>query len=61
MCCRESGIPENLCRYFIKQILDGAQYMHDNHIVHRDLKFQNIFLDDKWCVKIGDFGLALRM
>ncbi len=32
--------------------------MHDNFIVHRDLKVSNLLLTDKGCVKIADFGLA---
>ena len=42
-----------------RQILKGVEFLHEHHLIHRDLKPQNIFFDatgDK--VKIGDFGLA---
>ncbi|PWZ00190.1 Pkinase-domain-containing protein, partial [Testicularia cyperi] len=45
-------------RYFMIQILAGTQHMHQNSIIHRDLKLGNVFLDEKMHVKIGDFGLA---
>ena len=40
------------------QILAGIQNMHNNSIIHRDLKLGNVFLDKHMKVKIGDFGLA---
>lgn len=46
------------CRFYIHQILEGVKYLHDNQIIHRDLKLGNLFLNDKLNVKIGDFGLA---
>ena len=36
----------------------GCQYLHENQIIHRDLKLGNIFLNDEIEIKIGDFGLA---
>ncbi|SNX85011.1 related to CDC5 - Serine/threonine-protein kinase [Melanopsichium pennsylvanicum] len=45
-------------RYLMVQILAGTQNLHQNSIIHRDLKLGNIFLDEKMHVKIGDFGLA---
>jgi len=42
----------------IKEILESLVYIHRNHIIHRDMKPDNIFLDNEGKVKLGDFGLA---
>lgn len=41
-----------------REIVDGLMYIHQQKLIHRDLKPMNIFLDSKDHVKIGDFGLA---
>uniref|UniRef100_A0A3Q2ZR02 eIF-2-alpha kinase GCN2 n=1 Tax=Kryptolebias marmoratus TaxID=37003 RepID=A0A3Q2ZR02_KRYMA len=41
-----------------REILDGLAYIHEQGMIHRDLKPVNIFLDSQDHVKIGDFGLA---
>lgn len=41
--------------YFI-QVCYGTKYLHDNNIIHRDLKCGNIFLDRDDRIYIGDFG-----
>ena len=42
------------------QILNGLMYLHKNHIIHRDLKLGNIFINNTngITIKIGDFGLC---
>ncbi|CAH8481185.1 unnamed protein product [Heterobilharzia americana] len=58
---RRKYVTEPEARYFMKQIVHGCQYLHQNKIMHRDLKLANLFLDDDLKVKIGDFGLASRI
>lgn len=58
---RRPVVTDYECRFYIHQILDGVRYLHDNRIIHRDLKLGNLFLNDKLNVKIGDFGLATRI
>jgi len=42
----------------IKGICEGLHYLHENSIVHLDLKPANILLDDNMVPKICDFGLS---
>lgn len=58
---RRRTVTEAECRYFVHQIALACDYLHKNHIIHRDLKLGNLFLNDEMEVKIGDFGLATRL
>ena len=58
---RRKAITEPETRYFLHQILLGCLYLHENKIIHRDLKLGNVFLNDNMEVKIGDFGLATKV
>ncbi|XVF85194.1 hypothetical protein PTKIN_Ptkin17bG0098800 [Pterospermum kingtungense] len=40
------------------QLLEGIKYLHDNWVLHRDLKTSNLLLNNQGELKICDFGLA---
>uniref|UniRef100_A0A183E633 Protein kinase domain-containing protein n=1 Tax=Gongylonema pulchrum TaxID=637853 RepID=A0A183E633_9BILA len=42
----------------LRQLLSGVAHMHDQWILHRDLKSSNLLLSHKGILKIGDFGLS---
>ncbi|KAI4385142.1 hypothetical protein MLD38_003200 [Melastoma candidum] len=42
------------------QLLEGVKYLHDNWVLHRDLKTSNLLLNNRGELKICDFGLARR-
>ncbi|XP_071538686.1 uncharacterized protein Pitslre isoform X2 [Panulirus ornatus] len=42
----------------MKQLLRAVHHLHDNWILHRDLKTSNLLLSHRGILKVGDFGLA---
>ncbi|XP_075039202.1 serine/threonine-protein kinase Nek4 [Mixophyes fleayi] len=51
-------LPESQVVEWFVQIAMALQYLHDLHIMHRDLKTQNIFLTKSNIIKVGDLGIA---
>ena len=49
---------EGHCRLWFAQMLSALKFMHDHRIAYRDLKTQNIFLDQNNHILISDFGMS---
>ncbi|KAJ6757203.1 ACTIVATED PROTEIN KINASE KINASE KINASE 3 MAPKKK3 MEKK3 putative-RELATED [Salix koriyanagi] len=55
------SFPEPVIRAYTKQLLLGLEYLHNNGIMHRDIKGANILVDNKGCIKLADFGASKQV
>jgi serine/threonine protein kinase len=52
--------PENLVGLYMSQVLHGLLYLHEQGVIHRDIKGANILTTKQGLVKLADFGVASR-
>lgn len=58
LCNQLGAMGEDSGRFFMHQIVDVLSYMHKRNVVHRDLKLENILLDEQLSIKVADFGFS---
>ena len=53
--------PEHVARYYFKHLISALEYIHGRGFAHRDLKLQNFILNEKYDLKLADFGFSVRL
>ncbi|KTG03434.1 hypothetical protein cypCar_00024968 [Cyprinus carpio] len=59
--CHAPGLPEDWIAYISREILRGLAHLHAHHVIHRDIKGQNVLLTENAEVKLVDFGVSAQL
>ncbi|XP_047659045.1 mitogen-activated protein kinase kinase kinase kinase 4-like isoform X7 [Tachysurus fulvidraco] len=57
----KNGLKEDWIAYISREILRGLAHLHAHHVIHRDIKGQNVLLTENAEVKLVDFGVSAQL
>jgi protein-serine/threonine kinase len=55
---RAGRLPEGLARFYLAEVLLAIEHLHERHVVYRDLKPENVLVDQAGHAMLTDFGLS---
>ena len=58
---RFGSFSESLIAIYITQVLRGLKYLHEQGVLHRDIKGANILTTKDGTVKLADFGVSMKL
>jgi len=51
-------LPENIVKFYLAELVLAIEFLHEHNIIHRDVKPENMLIDNKGHIKLADFGLC---
>ena len=57
----EKSLIDEEVRFIFKQVCQAVNYCHSKNIVHRDIKMENILIDEQRQIKLIDFGFSVQI
>ncbi|XP_015784423.1 myosin-IIIb isoform X3 [Tetranychus urticae] len=61
LCKKGEKLPERIIAYILRETIDALNYLHQSHIMHRDVKGHNILLTEEGVIKLIDFGVSSHL
>lgn len=58
---RRQQLTEIYAKYFFYQLIKGIFHIHEHNIIHRDIKLENLLIDNLGKLKIADFGVSVLL
>lgn len=57
----QGQIPENIIAFILKETISGIYFLHSQKRIHRDIKSDNILINQQGEIKVGDLGFATQL